>query len=152
MRVLNAVPPLFDEIRAVFPLADRPGIVFAFGDTVYVPKPIGTLPREILAHEQIHGDRQLGSAVAGTARGVDAVAVWWQRYLADPEFRLAEELPAHVAEFNSLCEQHRPRWHSERNLRRTMAAHVARKLTAPLYRYGSLITIEKAKQVLLAAA
>lgn len=69
---------------------------------------------------------------------------------ADPAFLLAEELAAHVAEFRSLCEQHRAKWHSERNMRRTLAAHVGRRLAAPIY--GRVITAEDAKRRLLEAA
>lgn len=136
MRVVQDLPPLFDEIDAVFHVRGRP-ILFAWGDKIFNPGAVH-VPPELLAHEAVHGERQ-GSDVEG----------WWRRYLSDPAFRLDEELPAHAAEFRSLCEQHRPRWQSERNMRRTYAAHVARKLAAPLY--GNLITVSAAKQLLLAA-
>lgn len=147
MRVVQAQPPLIDEIDAVFHVRGKP-VLFAWGDRIFNPLGI-PVPPELMAHEAVHGERQLGTAVAGTARGEDALRQWWHRYLTDPDFRLAEELPAHVAEFRSLCDQHRHKWHSERNMRRMLAAHVGRRLAAPLY--GNLITETAAKRLILAA-
>lgn len=136
MRIVHAYPPLIEEIDAAFHVRGK-AILFAWGDVIFNPAEV-PVPIELHEHEQVHGLRQ-GSNVEE----------WWRRYIADPAFRLEEELPAHVAEFNSLCEQQRPRWVSERNMRRTLAAHVARKLSAPLY--GRLVTFEAAKKFLLAA-
>lgn len=138
MRILCGPPPLFDEIAAVFPGARKPGVLFCWGDKIFAPGLVGTVGPELIAHEQVHCDRQ-GSDIAG----------WWRRYMADPVFRLQEELPAHVAEFQKLCELHRDRWVSGRTMRRAFAARVGRKLSAPLY--GNLITVEEAKKALLAA-
>lgn len=137
MKIVQALPPLIDEIDAVFDVRDKP-VLFAWGDTIFNPKGV-TVPPELMAHEAVHGERQ-GADVEG----------WWRKYLADPYFVLGEELPAHVAEFRSLCDQHRSKWQSERNMRRTFAAHVGRRLAAPLY--GKLITPDKAKRYLLEAA
>lgn len=136
MRVVRGLPPLFDEIDAAFNVAGRP-VVFAWGDRIFNPAG-GIVPPELLEHERVHGERQ-GDDVVG----------WWRRYIADRGFRFDEELPAHVAEFKALCDLRRPQWHSERNMRRTFAAHVARKLSAPLY--GNLVSTDRAKALLLAA-
>ena len=136
MRVVVGLPPLFGEIDAAFDVRGK-AIIFAWGDTIFDPNG-GGVPPELLAHEAVHGERQ-GADVEG----------WWRRYIADASFRLDEELPAHVAEFQALCAQQRGRWVSERNMRHTLAAHVARKLAAPLY--GSLIKVDDAKRYLLAA-
>lgn len=138
MRVVHGLPPIFEEILGAFPDAGRPGVMFCFGDAIFVPGPPRLIGAEFFAHEQVHCDRQ-GSDVLG----------WWHRYLSDPGFRLEEELPAHVAEFKQLCAQQRGRWVSGRAMRRTIAAHVARKLAAPLY--GRMITVEEAKEAILAA-
>lgn len=139
MRVVQALPPMFDEIDAAFHVRGR-AVIFAWGDTIYNPAGIA-VSAELHAHEVVHGVRQ--EQHPGNVEG------WWRRYIDEPEFRFDEELPAHVAEFKSICDQQRPRWHSERNMRRTIAAHVARKLSAPLY--GSLISLEDAKRRILAA-
>src|SRR5581483_9466496 len=119
--VVNAEPPRIDEIDAAFKVRGKP-VLFAFGEMIYNPAGV-EVPPELLAHEEVHGERQ---------RALGSVDVWWDRYLADPAFRLAEELPAHVAEFEKLCSLYRYRWQSARAMRRTFAAHVARKLAAPL--------------------
>lgn len=131
-----AEPPLIDEIDAAFGVRGKP-ILFAFGDKIYNPAGVD-VPPEIVVHETVHGERQ-GDDVFG----------WWRRYIADPVFRLEEELPAHVAEFQELCTLQASRWVSHRNMRRTLAAHVARKLSAPLY--GRLVTFDAARKFLLAA-
>lgn len=138
MRVIYERPPLFDEIAAVFPDARQPGVLFCFGSAIYAPGPPRPIRRELVAHEQVHCDRQ----------GVD-IEGWWRRYLADEAFRLEEELPAHVAEFRSLCEQYRFQWISARAMRRTFATAIGRKLAAPLY--GRMISAEDAKRAILAA-
>lgn len=137
MRLVHAVPPLFAEIDAAFHVAGKP-IIFAYGSAIYNPHGV-TVPPELHAHEEVHGMRQ----------GQDPMT-WWRLYIADPAFRLAEEIPAHVAEYRKLCDLRRAEWTSERNMRRTFAAHVARKLSAPLY--GRLISFEAAKKTILAAA
>lgn len=138
MRVINAVPPLFDEIAAAFPRARNPGVIFCWGDKIYAPRQVGAIGPELIAHEAVHCERQ-GADIAG----------WWRRYIVDPQFRLEEEIPAHAAEFKAICAAQRGKWVSERNMRRTYAAHVARKLAAPLY--GNLISVSAAKELILAA-
>lgn len=137
MRVVQNVPPIFTEIDAAFNVRGKP-ILYAWGDKIFNPAGVH-IPPELVAHEQVHGERQ----------GTDVVG-WWRRYIAEPEFRLAEELPAHVAEFKALCIANAHKWVSQRSMRRTFAAHVGRRLAAPLY--GGLITADAAKAAILEAA
>lgn len=137
MRVVRDVPPIFDEIDAAFQVRGRP-ILYAWGDVIYNPAGIA-IPVELVAHEAVHGERQRADV-----RG------WWRRYIEEPEFRLAEELPAHVAEFKALCASQSAKWVSHRNMRRTYAAHVGKRLAAPLY--GGLIKADAAKKIILEAA
>lgn len=135
MRVIADVPPMFDEIDAVFHVRGKP-VMFAWGDKIYVPMQQGQLSKCLLAHEQVHGDRQL--AAPGGIEG------WWRRYLDEPAFRLNEELLAHRAELAQLLTKAKGP---------AMRAHVlsrtAARLAAPLY--GSLITIADAKRALTAS-
>lgn len=137
MRVVVGDPPLIDAIDAVFKVRGK-AILFAFGDTIYNPSG-GYVPQHLHRHEAVHGVRQ-----------GNHVEEWWQRYLADREFRLAEEIPAHVAEFQALCEEHLPKVANRRNMRRLLATDVAKKLAAPLY--GNLISLDRARRVILDAA
>lgn len=138
MRVVQAEPPLIEEIDAAFKVRGKP-VLFAWGDTIFNPLGV-SIPPELMAHEAVHGLRQ--ALCPGGAES------WWRRYIAEPEFRLLEEIPAHVDEFVSLCAQYRKNWRSERNMRRTYASHVARRLAAPLY--GRLISFADAKKALMA--
>lgn len=128
MNIVNAHPPNFPEIAAAFPHASKPGVIFSFGDTLYVP---GGYPvsQELIAHETVHGRRQ-------NAMGI---MLWWDAYIRDPEFRLAEELPAHRAEFLDFC-----RRKADPNSRIRELMKVAERLASPLY--GSLISVGEARR------
>jgi hypothetical protein len=129
MRVVMDKPPMFDEIRAAFNLTGR-SVIFAWGDTIYNPYG-GKITPELFAHEAVHGERQ-GSDVEG----------WWRRYIVDPQFRLAEEIPAHIVEYQTLLAN---AGHN-RAARRKYLGYVARRLCSPLY--GSLIGLDLAKEQL----
>lgn len=132
MRVLLEYPPNYAAIVRVFPEAQHGGVIFAYGDIIYNPSDI-TITRELVMHESIHSGRQ------GTA-----VQEWWARYLRDPGFRLAEELPAHRAEYDTYCSRH-----ANSRKRLNYLAHVAEKLSSPLY--GNLLTAAQAREAILTA-
>lgn len=134
MRVVHALPPLFDEIDAAFNIKGKP-VIFAWGDKIFAPGQSGELSKAILAHEAVHGERQ--QAYSG---GVDA---WWHRYIAEPRFRLDEEIPAHKAELSHLLTKAKGP-----SMRAHYLSVTAARLAAPLY--GNLITIAEAKKVLAA--
>jgi hypothetical protein len=137
MQVVRARPPLFAEIDAVFKIAGKP-VIFAFGDAIYNPHGVAITP-EILAHEAVHGRRQ--------REGADGVEGWWRRYLRDPAFRLAEELPAHRAEYAEFCANNRDG--AARNGRRLALHHIAARLASPLY--GRLVSYDEARRLIKAA-
>lgn len=132
MKIINSYPPNIQQILEVFPLANGGGVIFAYAPDIYVPSG-NDLPPELLAHEAVHIERQL-------VIGVDN---WWAQYLIDPEFRYHEELLAHRAEYQKLCELI-----PNRQGRRSKLKHVAKKLSAALY--GKMITFDKAVEDLTA--
>lgn len=132
MTVVNALPPMFDEIDAVFKVRGKP-VMFAWGNKIYAPMQQGQISKALLAHEQVHGDRQFA-----TAGGVEA---WWRQYLEDRAFRLAEEIPAHRAELSHLLTKAKGP-----SMRAHALSRTAARLAAPLY--GNLITIAEARKVL----
>lgn len=134
MKVVCARPPRFEELDAVFHIAGKP-IIFAFGDTIYNPCGVSITP-ELQAHEGVHGQRQL------EIYGLD---YWWDCYIANPQFRLAEEIPAHQAEYRTFCERNRLR-----NARRIYLRDLAQRLSSPLY--GRLIKTEEARRVIKTAS
>ena len=128
MYVVIDRPPNFEQIVAAFPKATDPGVIFAYGDTIYNPSG-SIIPPELIAHEQAHGRQQ-----RDWQAGVD---IWWRQYIADLEFRYHEELYAHVAEMRATCV-------SDRNQRAHLLMHTARRLIAPLYNYGLTKTYNQA--------
>lgn len=133
MIVKNARPPMFAEIDAAFHVAGK-RVIFAFGDTIYNPEGVH-ISEELMAHEAVHGERQAGVGLA----------VWWRRYIADdPAFRLAEEIPAHQAEYAKFCEINTKG--NARNGRRLALHHIAKRLASPLY--GNLIKYEQARKLI----
>lgn len=132
MRIVQDVPPIWDEIDARFDVAGKP-VIFAWGDIIYNPTNID-VPASLLAHEMMHGRRQ-GDDIVG----------WWRRYIDEPDFRLVEEIPAHQAEYLAMMQTAQ-----NRNERRRQAKLIARRLSGPLY--GRMITSARAMQILKDAA
>jgi hypothetical protein len=120
-------PPNFEQILAAFPDADKPGVIFAFGEDVFAPSG-DNIPIALLKHENVHQERQRQMAPEK----------WWDLYIADPEFRYLEELAAHVAEFIHQA----PRL--DRNQRAKLLMSTAQRLTAPLYNYSDKHTLSAA--------
>jgi hypothetical protein len=95
MKVVKAFPPNYRAINDAFNVRGK-NVIFCYGDRIYNPAGI-MVGQDLVAHESVHSERQ--KAYAG---GVES---WWQHYIADPAFRLAEEIPAHQAEFQYWTRQ-----------------------------------------------
>jgi hypothetical protein len=131
MKVVNGMPPNFEAIQEAFPLAAETGVMFCFGDYIYAPGRTDVEDR-FHAHERVHSIQQ-----------GENPSLWWERYLADPVFRLEQEIPAHKAEYE--CEI----LGMSRQKRRRALREISAKLASPLY--GRMISIGKAKVALLNA-
>ena len=139
MRIIVDWPPNIDALREAFPIEDRTDVVFSYGDRVYSPGSPHISP-SIQAHERMHCARQM--ICAG---GVEA---WWLAYIADPSFRLAEEIPAHRAEYQWWAARtgaDKP-VDGFRSARLYHLTHIARRLSSPMY--GSMINLAAAKRAL----
>lgn len=133
MKIEIANPPGFEAIVAAFPKASAPGVIFAYGNTIYNPSNI-IIPPELMAHEEVHGARQ-----TGRFSRYDAIDEWWDKYISDPEFRYTEELHAHAAELNVLKKRI-----TDRNDRAKLVMQTAARLIAPLYNYGAPKSLNQA--------
>jgi hypothetical protein len=130
-------PPNFEEIKAAFPKAESPGVLFAFDGNIYNPSGI-VVPPALVAHEEVHLKRQAGMGPRpGDTTQWSGPDLWWQRYLEDSEFRYNEELLAHVAEF----QMQRTR---DRNFIARLMVHTALRLVAPLYNYTPPVSLQQA--------
>ena len=123
------LPPNYEAIRRAFDLiGQRP--IFAFSPYIYNPHCVEIGP-ELIAHEQVHITRQ--GALPAT---------WWESYIADENFRLAEEILARVAEYLVLTNA------STRQQRRQVFNTMAKRLRAPLYGYKPTLSEERSKKLL----
>ena len=118
MEIVIDYPPIYEEIMSVFPMASR-SVIFAWGNKIYNPCNVH-IPPQLIAHEHAHGRRQ-GNDVGG----------WWRRYLDEKEFRLTEEVAAHIIEMMYLAGPN-----PNRQIRRQVLRSTAKRLSNPLYRYG----------------
>lgn len=126
--IKHEYPPNLAQIEAAFgPIG--PTVIFTYAPDIYVPNG-GSLSKPLVAHEEVHL-RQQG----------DDPDPWWDRYLADPEFRFREELEAHRAEWETARPLIR-----DRNRRALFLNAIARRLASPLY--GSLVTFREARHAI----
>lgn len=131
MKIVNSRPPNFEKVAAAFKGAHSPGVIFCYGDTIYHPGG-GPLSASLIAHENVHSARQ----------GKDPEG-WWDRYIADPQFRFIEELLAHRIEYAVASKG------MTRNQRRQCLRPIARRLSSSLY--GGLVSPDQAKLLILHA-
>lgn len=129
MNITRGTPPNFAAIYAVFPAARAPGVIFTYGDSIYVNGP-GELSPQLKIHEGVHSQRQ---ARIGVER-------WWKRYLVDKDFRLEEELVAHRAEYKHAKNR-------DREASVQLLHSIAARLASPLY--GSMISQREARMAIL---
>lgn len=124
MKIVKDYPPNYKVLREVFKLSGEE--IFTYGDTVFNPTG-NALSRELRAHEQVHIWQQENTNVER----------WWERYVADPEFRLEQELEAHRIEFQTFCMTNK-----DRNARNAYLIRIARRLASPMY--GNVISHQEA--------
>lgn len=125
MKIIAKRPPNYADILAVFPGASGSGVIFAYAPDIYAPG--GQVPAQLIAHEEVHIQRQQDIGVEN----------WWALYLTDAKFRYDEELLAHRAEYRHMISAD-----TSRQVRRSALKIVAKKLCAPLY--GSMVTVQQA--------
>lgn len=130
IRVVKSYPPNIDKIRAVLDIHGMPDIMFTYGWTIYNPggKPV---PSELIAHEEIHAQNQ-------AKIGVD---VWWDKYLADPKFRLDEEILSYQVQWKVMGVLNYARSYKRKVLRM-----ICKELAGRMY--GNLCSAEEAKRLI----
>ena len=124
-RIVKGWPPNIEAIRKVLPVTKRN--IFSWDGTIYSPGG-GQLSPALIAHEEVHFEQQAGDPKS-----------WWQKFLASPEFRLQQELPAHRTEYREFC-----RLNKDRNARAAYLNSLGRRLSHPMY--GKIITAAAAMQ------
>ncbi len=126
MMVINGGnPPNIDEIAKVFDLNGK-SPVFTYGDILFNPSG-GHIDAPLMTHEEVHAVQQAGGPKE-----------WWDKYLVDPQFRLAQEVIAYHQQYNHFCRNKKDILRREEFL-----ARVARDLSSDLY--GNICTFDKAR-------
>lgn len=90
VNILDTKPPVFEQCEAQFGI-NWDNTTFAYYPDIHTKSPL-FLTDDVIQHEYIHLQRQ---KVIGTE-------IWWEKYLADKEFRLEEELLAYRRQYNFL--------------------------------------------------
>lgn len=129
-KISKGLPPNIEKIKAVFPY--QPNTVFSYGDTVYTQDNENLSP-DLLVHEAVHA-KQHG----------DNPEAWWDKYIADTDFRLEQEIQAYAAQY-AFARKVMPTKKSDHLLQR-----ISEDVSSP--QYGTLLTTEQARTKIRLAA
>jgi len=124
MKISSENPPNYNEIAKVVDL--HKGIIFTYGDTIYNPDN-ANIDRSLMKHEETHYKQQ-------TDMGIDK---WWDKYLADKEFRSSQELEAYQNQYKDL-----KKWIKDRELLFRYLRAMALSFSGEMY--GNIISYEDA--------
>lgn len=124
MRRSNKKPEIYKKLKRKFGVKWDNGLIITYGDTAYSKKRI---PRIKYVHEKVHSKRQL-------KLGVDK---WWDKYLKDKNFRLAEELLAYKKEVEWIYKQK-----ADIGFRKKVIESMAQDLSSGMY--GNIISYDNA--------
>lgn len=128
MKFSSEFPPNIDKIRKVLTPPDTAS--FCYGDTIHGPH-IKDLDSSQLLHEAVHTKQQ-----------GDRPEEWWDRYLAEPAFRLSQELEAYQVQYRYVSQTI-----SNRDQVALRLYHMARDLSSEMYKAG--ITQNEARTAII---
>jgi hypothetical protein len=115
MKYSKHPPPIYEKARKLWGVDFEKGVVFTYGDTCHTAT--GTLPNHMVPHEETHSLQQ-----------GDDPAAWWEEYMRNPAFRLAQELEAYRAQYAWI------RLHVKgRQQQFELLKKLARDLSGPMY-------------------
>lgn len=119
LKISNKKPPVWDRLVAHFGPSVRWGkTCVTYGDTCYAGFP---LTPDLEVHELVHVMQQSNPEA------------WWDRYLADPAFRLDQELAAYRQQYKFA-----KTILNNRNTLFKLRDKIARDLASPMY--GNIIS------------
>lgn len=127
MQIIDAFPPNFEKIQAAFPV--NKSTVFTYGDGLFAPGRRG-VSADLLEHERIHSAQQ----------GKDPEG-WWDRYIADKEFRLSQEVDAYQAQYQYFC-----RMNGSRNKRFSFLKFLGTEMSSAMY--GRMVGLFEAMKLI----
>jgi len=123
-------PPIYKAVCRAFGLY-KPSACFTYGDTIYNPEGFN-IPEEMIEHEKVHMEQQK----------VIKPALWWGKFLREPEFRLDQESKGYARQYDVVCERVK-----DRNDRNRYLFSYANSLAGPLY--GNCTNTSEAMKLIL---
>lgn len=131
-REVFAPPPIIDKLDVKFNIKGKP-VIFSWGDVIYNPEHV-EISKALANHESTHGTAQLM---------FPTIEEWWERYIEDPHFRLAEEVFAHAVEYATIKHDGQ----QNRKQRRKALVFISKRLASPLY--NNMVSLKEAKRLIL---
>lgn len=117
MKIELRRPPNFEYIHAHFPNAEKVGVIFAFGNTIYNPSGV-MLSSALVAHEATHSLQQ---------EEIGGPEIWWGFYIEQAEWMIGQELDAYRIEYREFAKT------NNRASRHRFCRSCATRLASPLY-------------------
>lgn len=135
MEIRRELPPNYEEICKT--LSPNEHTIFTYEDIIYAPNltDASQIEDHLALHEEIHSHQQ-------REEGADK---WWTKYLANPEFRLEQELQAYGAQYGFVCKKDIPA-----AVKKNFLGRIATDLASPVY--GGLLTQGEAEAKIRAKA
>lgn len=121
------IPPIYFKCKRAFGVTWDRGCIITYGDTVYCKFDIS---EDYKIHEATHVLQQQSAGVE----------LWWEKYFADPQFRLLQEVEAYGNQI-IWAKEHYNQWDYERVVRESIKAISSSG-------YGNICTKDEAMQLL----
>lgn len=131
MKIIYKKPVIWPLVRLAFPGAHWGQVLLTWGDGIYTSKPLSV---DLLSHESVHIVQQKMSKLWGL--------VWWALYVFSSKFRLAQEIPAHQAQWKTICATIK-----DRNQRDRARRQLATFISGPIY--NKMISFDEAYKLFL---
>ena len=134
MELVSEYPPCYEAVHKELPLANPKTSAFTYGNKIYVPEQkTDQIGATVLQHETQHSEQQdkIGSPEA-----------WWEKWIADKEFRLEQEGEAYARQYWFFCANKK-----DRNARARMLHHLCANMSGDMY--GRMCSYEEAKKIIL---
>lgn len=126
MKLKRELPPNYEAIAKT--LNPNENTVFTYGNTLYAPNITDDKQIEdhLWIHEETHEKQQINPQK------------WWNRYIAEPEFRMDQELEAYGNQYAFVCKKN-----LNAKIKKGFLERIASDLCSSLY--GNLLTQAEAE-------
>lgn len=94
MNIIYDYPPNYKKIADTFNIKDNEGVIFTYGNDLYVPDGERILiDKPLIKHEKVHARQQKKIGIG----------LWWERFLEDADFRFTQELEAYREQYRAMA-------------------------------------------------